>query len=70
MSQPDYDVIIVGAGPAGIFAALELTQIPGPRVLMLDKGPALNQRHCPSRERGHCMQCTTCALMTRWRVRA
>jgi len=66
MSQPDYDVIIVGAGPAGIFAALELTQTPGTRVLMLDKGPSLDQRRCPSREKGRCMQCATCALMTGW----
>lgn len=66
MSQPDYDVIIVGAGPAGIFAALELTQTPGTRVLMLDKGPSLDERRCPSREKGRCMQCATCALMTGW----
>jgi uncharacterized FAD-dependent dehydrogenase len=33
---------------------------------MLDKGPALDQRRCPSREKGRCMQCATCALMTGW----
>ncbi len=66
MSQVDYDVIIVGAGPAGIFAALELTHSSSPRVLMLDKGPALEKRRCPSRETGRCMQCATCALMTGW----
>ncbi len=66
MSQPDYDVIIVGAGPAGIFAALELTHVAGPRVLMLDKGPSLEQRRCPSREKGRCMKCATCHLMTGW----
>ncbi len=66
MSQSEYDVIIVGAGPAGIFAALELTRTPGARVLMLDKGPSLDQRRCPSREKGRCMQCATCALMTGW----
>jgi uncharacterized FAD-dependent dehydrogenase len=66
MSETDYDVIIVGAGPAGIFAALELTQSPGVRVLMLDKGPELDQRRCPSRQKGRCMQCATCALMTGW----
>lgn len=66
MTQRDYDVIIVGAGPAGIFAALELTQSARPRVLMLDKGPSLDKRHCPARETGHCLKCATCALMTGW----
>jgi uncharacterized FAD-dependent dehydrogenase len=66
MTQPDYDVIIVGAGPAGIFAALEMTQKAELRVLMLDKGPALEERRCPSRETGRCMRCATCHLMTGW----
>ncbi len=66
MSQADYDVIIVGSGPAGIFAALTLTQSTRPRVLMLDKGPDLEKRRCPSREKGRCMQCATCALLTGW----
>jgi uncharacterized FAD-dependent dehydrogenase len=66
MTGTDYDVIIVGAGPAGIFAALELTQGGTRRVLMLDKGPELEKRHCPSRKKGRCMQCTTCALITGW----
>ena len=34
-----YDVIIVGAGPAGIFTALELVKMDGIDVLMLEKGP-------------------------------
>jgi uncharacterized FAD-dependent dehydrogenase len=66
MTKANLDVIIVGAGPAGIFAALELTQAGNPRVLMLDKGPELEKRHCPSREKGRCMQCATCALVTGW----
>ena len=66
MSRTKHDVIIVGAGPAGIFAALELTRTQRPRVLMLDKGPNLEKRRCPARETGHCVQCQTCALMTGW----
>jgi len=66
MNQAAYDVIIIGAGPAGIFAALELTQSSRPRVLMLDKGPDLEKRRCPAREKGRCMKCATCALVTGW----
>jgi hypothetical protein len=66
MTRPDYDVIIVGAGPAGIFAALELTRAARPKIVILDKGPALDKRRCPSREKGRCMKCATCSLLTGW----
>ena len=39
-----YDVVIVGAGPAGIFAALELAKAKGPSVCLIDKGPDIDQR--------------------------
>lgn len=43
-----YDVMIVGAGPAGIFAAYELTERkPGVRVLLIDKGHDIRRRRCP-----------------------
>ena len=39
-----YDVIIIGAGPAGIFAALELSKIDGIKVLIMDKGSDIEKR--------------------------
>ena len=41
-----YDVIIVGAGPAGLFAALELIK-KNKKILILDKGRAISSRACP-----------------------
>ncbi|HYG60044.1 MAG TPA: NAD(P)/FAD-dependent oxidoreductase [Symbiobacteriaceae bacterium] len=43
-----YDVIVVGAGPAGIFAAYELTHLdPAIKVLVVDKGHDIRRRTCP-----------------------
>src|SRR3990172_9413079 len=48
----EFDVIIVGAGPAGIFAALELARVERLRVLLLEKGPDIEERIESVRPRG------------------
>jgi len=59
--------VIVGAGPAGIFAALELSQQAGLRIAILDKGPDIDQRTCLARgPAGKCHNCQPCAIMTGW----
>lgn len=44
--KTDYDVIIVGAGPAGLFAAYHLSEHSSLRVLVLERGKAPLKRHC------------------------
>lgn len=63
----DYDVIIIGAGPAGIFTALELTKkAPKKRILMIDGGSTLQHRVCPARTTGRCVSCKPCNIMNGW----
>ncbi len=67
MDSTTYDVVIIGAGPAGIFAALELSRTPGLRVAVLDKGRDIDQRHCPIRDGSpECRHCRPCAILDGW----
>jgi len=62
-----YDVIIVGAGPAGIFAALELVKRNNVRILMIEKGSDIRSRTCPMIEKSiPCAQCGLCGIVCGW----
>jgi hypothetical protein len=61
-----YDVIIVGAGPAGIFSALELTEKNHLNVLILDRGPDIDKRKCPSSRGFECHHCEPCSVLSGW----
>lgn len=52
------DVVIVGAGPAGIFTALELLRRGAPeKIVMIEQGQAIENRRCPKAKTGKCMNC-------------
>ena len=63
----DYDVIIVGAGPGGIFAAYEFANADRPlKVAVLELGKPLDQRRCPidGKKIKSCIRCKTCSIMS------
>lgn len=62
-----YDVIIVGAGPGGIFSAYELvTNNPNIRVAVFEEGHILNKRKCPidGDKIKKCINCKSCSIMS------
>lgn len=62
-----YDAVIVGAGPAGIFAALELIKKKSLSILLLEKGLPLKDRICPVDARNTtCHSCNLCSKTTGW----
>lgn len=64
----NYDVVIIGAGPAGIFTALELYKHAPEtlRVLVVDEGINIEHRNCPARKHGVCVRCNPCNIMSGW----
>ncbi len=67
MKKEEYDVIIIGAGPAGIFTALELTKKNNISVLILEKGEEIKKRECLMRsQNGGCFHCSPCAIISGW----
>ena len=63
----NYDVIIIGAGPGGIFSAFELMQLkPELKVAVFEAGHALAKRHCPidGEKIKSCIGCKSCSIMS------
>ena len=62
-----YDVIIIGSGPSGIFASLELVKNSRLKILMIEKGSDLEHRACPMIESSiPCVQCGLCSILCGW----
>ena len=62
-----YDVIIVGAGPGGIFSSYELVKLnPNLKIGVFESGYSLEKRHCPidGDKVKSCIKCKTCAIMS------
>ena len=63
----NYDVIIVGAGPGGIFSAYELTRLrPELKVAVFEAGHPLKNRKCPidGVKVKSCIACKSCSIMS------
>jgi len=60
-----FDVIIIGAGPGGIFCAYELMrQKKELKVLVVEKGRSIEKRNCPKRVTKQCVGCKPCSITT------
>ena len=63
----NYDVLIIGAGPGGIFSAYELSKLaPSLKVGVFEAGNPLNKRKCPidGKKIKTCIECKTCSIMS------
>ena len=59
-----YDVIVVGAGPAGLFASHYLSRTARLKGLLLDKGKQAANRSCPMGATGECLRCRPCNILS------
>jgi hypothetical protein len=62
--KSDYDVIVVGAGPAGLFAAYHLCENSDLRVLIIEKGKSPFKRRCRVNDYRECFKCKPCDILS------
>ena len=63
----NYDVLIIGAGPGGIFSAYELNKLnPNLKIAVFEAGNELSKRHCPidGDKIKNCVNCKNCSIMS------
>ena len=60
-----YDILIVGAGPAGLFTAYELiTKNQNLKICLIDQGRRAKNRVCPMKKTGKCINCQPCQILS------
>jgi len=64
VTRDAYDVIIIGAGPAGLFSAYEIASKSNLSVLIVDEGPDITLRNCPMLLGAPCQGCKPCTILS------
>ena len=61
----NFDVVIVGAGPAGLFTAYELKRLnKALKVCLIDQGKRAKNRICPMKQGHSCVNCQPCQILS------
>jgi uncharacterized FAD-dependent dehydrogenase len=63
-NKKNYDVIIVGGGPAGLFAGYYLSERSDLKILLIEKGKPPQKRNCPINGTQRCMNCNPCNILS------